>query len=255
MKKIILVLMFGCLTTSLFAQTDNMKPVQGDIGFTVGFTGIAPFAYQSVNSWPAPSGVLLIHYYLTDQWSLRGQLNISTASNSSSFSDSISPYGTKEAGNWTTSSKSSSWNVGLGIQRSFAATKHLEPYLALDIFLGSGKALDTTDTWAGTGFWSGNTLSYTTSPGSMFTFGAGIVAGFNYFFSDHVAIGGEFSFGYSGTSVDNGTWTEVEGYPASPGVAAYTETQTGVYPGVSYHNFGPNVSGTITLSIFFPAKW
>lgn len=231
--------MLGCLSTSLFAQDESLKPVQGDLGVTVGINGLSNVGF---NFGIGHSGTILFHYYLSNTWSLRGQLNISTQSSSQSYSDSTS---IGRPANLSITGSSSSWSIGLGIQHSFEATKRLDPYLALEVYLGTGKSGKSDSSATAT---TGAAYSYdaTIDPGSTFTFGAGLVFGFNYFITNHIAVGGEFLAGLAINNMGDGTRTVTEtGFP----------TTTSTTHGVNNTSFGPNGSALVTFSYYFPAKW
>jgi hypothetical protein len=254
MKKIILVLMFGCLATSVFAQDDNasIKPVSGDLGVTLGINGLATTGF---NFNVGHTGTLLFRYYLSDAWALRAQLSITSSSSSQSYTDSVGPDGN---GSYSNSNKYGGFNVGVGIQHSFAATKRLDPYLGVEVFLGSNTSTTDSDgfvsgkidnTFTGAGTQVGTSSTHMVTPGSTFTFGAGLVFGFNYFITNHIAVGGEFYAGFAINSIGDGTVTNTSSN------AAGTTTVTSTTHGYSNTTFSPNGSGQITFSYFFPAKW
>lgn len=241
MKKVLFVLMLGCLTTtSLLAQdATSLKPVQGDLGVTVGINGLSNVGF---NFGIGHSGTILFHYYLSNTWSLRGQLNITTQSTTQSYSDTT--------GSYSNSNKSSAWSVGLGIQHSFAATSRLDPYLAAEVFLGSARSAKTDSSFTGAGTAAGFAHDFASTPGSTFTFGAGLVFGFNYFITNHIAIGGEFLAGFSINNLGDGTRTTSVTEPV-----VGTTTATTTIHGNNNTSFGPNGSALVTFSYYFPAKW
>lgn len=253
MKKVLLLVMFGCLSTSLFAQTDeSLKPVQGDLGVTLGINGLGT---TNFNFNVGHTGTLLFRYYLSDDWALRAQLSITSSSTSQSYTDSVGPYGN---GSYSNSNKYGGFNVGLGIQHSFQATKRLDPYLGVEVFIGSNTTTTDSDgfvsgkidnTFTGAGTQAGESFTHMVTPGSTFTFGAGLVFGFNYFITNHIAVGGEFYAGFSINSIGDGTITN------TVTDAGVTTTTTTAIHGSSNTTFSPNGSGQITFSYFFPAKW
>ncbi len=227
MKKITTIIAIVFMTLNAFAQ----KPVKGDMGMTAGFNGLANLGVSTTT----PTGTLLFRYYLKDDMAARLSLNFTNRNFSTSFTDDSSDV-------FTSSNKSSSWAIAIGAQKSFGTIKNIEPYFALDIYVGSGKS-NVSD--SETVFKNGDFVKTMTEPGSTFSWGVTPSVGFNWFFVDHFAIGAEFGWGISASSTKEGIST----YSTKFGSTTVTTTNRTATSKGTY--IGGSGSGMITFSVFF----
>jgi len=229
MKKITAMIAIVFMTLNAFAQ----KPVKGDMGMTFGFNGLSTLGVTTTT----PTGTLLFKYYITDNLAARASLNFT----SSSFSTDLIDTG---ATHYETSTKSSSWGIAIGAQKSCGTIKRIEPYIGLDLYVGSGvngKIDDmTTDS-------SGNFSIHTvTTPGATFSWGVTPVVGFNWFFDDHFALGAEFGWGIGMSSTKSGETVETIHFGTNPDTVIKTNSTSS-----KSSSIGGNASGLITFSVFF----
>ena len=191
MKKISL-LFLTCLTfTSVFAQ----KPAEGDMGFSFGLQGL-DFIGATTNF--GEMSTLLYRYYLQDDLALRTRLNLTLDQSKEEFSDT-SGFSTEDI------VKSNNVELNIGLQKNWGlAMERIEPYATAEVVLGFGKTGISEST---TVFDEDNSVKIEVDPGSTFSFGIVSHAGFNYFFTDYLALGAEFGYGFVLSSTGEGTTT------------------------------------------------
>ncbi|TSA50636.1 MAG: hypothetical protein D4R43_01960 [Sphingobacteriales bacterium] len=227
MKKITAIISIVLMSFSAFAQ----KPVKGDMGFTMGFNGLSVLGVTPT----AATGTLLFRYYITDNLAGRAALNFSN----SNFSTSLTDTGGAII---TTSTKSSSWAVSLGIQKSCGTIKNIEPFCGADIYVGGGMSNKTDNK---TLLKSGDFFEEVTTPGSTFSFGVTPFVGFNWFFTDHFSLGAEFGWGVGMSNTKAGSTVSTTHFGSTDTVIT---TPSASAKGMS---IGTNSSGLITFSVFF----
>lgn len=190
MKKLLLVVAFATVGTFAFAQ----KPVAGDRTAEVGLnlqTGTAPISYN------VPE--LRFRMFKSDDMAYRLRANIGSMSRS--YSQDIGGVAWEAKDN-------SGFNIALagGIEKHFAGTKRLSPYVGaeLGISFGTGRTVEATNDdnpnfgGFGAGITAGNPGAgnkYEEKFGSTFGLGIGAVMGADYYVADGVYVGVEFGLG------------------------------------------------------------
>ncbi len=146
--------------------------------------------------------------------------------------------------------KGSSWALELGVEKVLNVTNKLEPYIGGYIFAGGVREEEKMDVLkdnTNTG-WKTGDYEYVFSRGSKASIiGVAGVAGFNYFMVENLAIGAEFSYGWS-----NYTWKGGEvTIEAKEGATTIEETYTRSddYK-IKESEFGAH-GAKVTLSWFF----
>lgn len=240
MKKLILALAVCLTTASTFAQ--DMKPVSGDMGFTFGASGIATMGVST----PNPTGSLLFRYYASDNMAARLGINFSNASTTTT--PSYMP-GVSQTTNVT---KSSSWGLSLGAQHDFTGSDRITTYLGADLVLGSGggssdmltESIDTNGvvTTGATSF----STDVSTKNGSTFSFGIIPCVGFEYFLNDWFSVGAEFGWGFTSTSVKDGTTTTTSTVGGTTSAPVISTSK-----GMKSSGLGTIGSGMVTVSVYF----
>lgn len=264
MKRLFLTLTALVLTFG-FAQA-QLKPEAGSVGLGFRLTGIANVSFSnfmqtglsgqqlpdpvglfggtsiSVNAI-APQEMMFGRYYLSSDLALRVGLGINSASMKSSTVDSVG------ANILTTDDQTSAFSFGIsaGVEKHFAsAASKLDPYAGAQINFGSiGKIKNEFHSNLNTDPAVDNTVVTELAGGS--NFGVGLLAGFNYFFSDNFAIGAELGWGFSSTSV-GGDWTQTS--TAISGSTTTTSTSIGTAKSSS-SGFGVGSTAGVNASIFW----
>ncbi len=232
MKKILLISVFCITAAMVLAQ----KPVAGDMSFTLGLTGLSDV---TVTSNFGDMGTLLYRYYITDEWAARARLDLLISNNKSDFTAAdTSGFGEHDI------TKSNMVNLHLGIQRNFGTSlKRLEPYMAAEIVFGTGKLNITDNT---TDFDMSNSVEIKNEPGSTTNIGLVVDAGFNYFFTDHFAVGAEFGYGIQHSSTGEGLVTTTT---TTGNVSTVTTSKSGTSS--SFNLGGTGGTGLIMLTAAF----
>ncbi|HET6402033.1 MAG TPA: hypothetical protein VFH95_11620 [Candidatus Kapabacteria bacterium] len=178
----VLTFTFGIARTSLAQTTDNgvIQPLtaQGSAAFIFNLAGVGTFGFQGPSIGPLTSGVGA-KYYISDDLALRILAGLNTTSGSPDVPDS-------------TSAKQSStdFGIGVGIEKHFRPLYSTSPYVGAQVSFGSS----STDNGQ-----SGELEEKTSSS----TFNVGLLAGFDWFMTKGMALGGEMNLGFSSTSHSN----------------------------------------------------
>lgn len=226
MKRFLLFTLL-CLCTGLFTQA-QLKPQGGSVGLGFRVTGlfnVGLFNFQSSGlsgadfNDPTPNGaffgietideivpqqMVFGRYYVTSDIAVRLGLGINNISAKTTAVDSLLPNQIT-----TTNTKLSAFSFGLSVggEKHFAsAASRLDPYVGLQFDFGRvGTLKNETSEEVTPDPIQINEVVTELDGGS--SFGVNAIAGFNYFFTDNFALGGEFSWGYNTMSV-GGDWVE-----------------------------------------------
>jgi hypothetical protein len=251
MKKIAIT--FSILIASIVtvnAQSDTLKPVKGDWGFTLNITGIINNIAIENNKDSLGQYNLKARHYLKNDLALRLGFGVNYLKQNYFNEDSITVVSTGSSALQAKDSAISRFDfkVSIGIEKHLGSTKRLDPYIGGDlsiIRIGAMKVdanLDITDV---TGTYNEKIIL---QQDGGFGFGLGGVAGFNYFISKKLSLGVEFGYAfvytkaggdYSGSIVI----TPVNGSQISDFVSGKA--------GASQTNIGATSTGGIMLSFFF----
>lgn len=181
MKKLILTASILISSFSLSADEGLMlKPAKGNITTQV---GIAVSTFMSpVNSFGFNG-----RYFLQDRLAIRASIIVDNSKTTDNFFENAN--GTGGSGSFTSSTSSKAFLIG--VEKHFAGTKRLSPYFSLDLGFGGGREKNEGENSDGTNFIG----SYKESEDIKFSglmVNAGL--GFDYWFTDGMYIGAEYSF-------------------------------------------------------------
>ncbi len=200
-KKIsFLVVAFVLIGMIAFAQ----KPASGSKGLVA---GLANFITGTVGG-SSNMNTLGFRYYLADDMALRVSLGVATGSTTTTPDDS------------TEFKSKTGTGIGLsaGVEKVLGGGDKLDVYTGAELgFVMGGKAsLDTTASSAA----ASSTYESSRETGGSTTITFNVLGGFRFFFTDHLAIGAELSWGltnytakvgkYTSTTVAGGTTTNVD---------------------------------------------
>lgn len=238
MKKIFLILALIIVTFGAIAQ----KPVKNDKGFSFGLIGLN---FIKVNTTPSNTGSLILKYYVKDNIAVR--VGLMYGRNDTTTNSDTTGTGMLTA----TEKKHSNWAVSFGVQKAFGNIAKLESYIGADVFFGGKNgSMDSTITIKSSKYGMGTVGDFNktviTNMGG-FNWGVNGVLGFNYFFSDHFALGAEFRYGGKSTYESTGKTTNT----LHVGGNTKPSTVTAGPAPVSIFNLGATGSGTVIVSIFF----
>lgn len=189
MKKTIICAALVCLAGFTYAQ----KPTAGDV------TGDVELRLQTGGDFiHVLSPNLNARYFLKDDMALRLSLGVNTSSTSQDYAENSDGTG----GVGTVETSGSNFGIGVGIEKHFAGTDKLSPYVGAGISFSTGSS---SETWTNA---VGNTeggYDYSAATTGKFddsnsSFGIGVSAGADYFFTNSIYLGMEVGFGFNSSS-------------------------------------------------------
>jgi hypothetical protein len=226
MKKTILALAFAATGMAAYAQ----KPVAGDktAEFNLMFqTGTAPVSYGLGSTSLPGTPELRLRYFMADDMAIRLKLGLGMATTTS---EDVATIGGTDV---TAETKTNSgFNLGIapGIEKHFAGTTRLSPYVGaeLPIGFGTGATTEITNSNDPSGSVTGTGDAYKNEAGSQFRIGLNLVLGADYYIVDGLYLGVEGGLGiFNMTSTGEGKET-ITTAPVAPATdPAVAENITG----------------------------
>lgn len=169
------------LSRTSFAQDNSndhvIRPLtaQGSAAFIFDLAGIGTFGFGGPSIGPLSSGVGM-KYYISDDLALRVLAGLSTTSGNSANPDSASAK-----------PSTTNFGIGVGVEKHFRPLYSTSPYVGAQISFG-----DASDDNGQ----SGNAeVKHSSS-----SFNVGVLAGFDWFMTQGMALGGEMNLGFTSTS-------------------------------------------------------
>jgi hypothetical protein len=208
-----LMIVIGFATAS-FAQDDANMPhpntKAGSAAWLFTINGLGNFGLGGFTIGPAAAPVMAAgwKWYFADDMALRALLGFNTTS-SGDEDPTKSPNG---------KNSSTAFGIGVGVEMHTHAVYSTSPYFGAQLtFASSSTDKKITPT--------GGTTTETKTSAS--TFGLGVLAGFDWYFTRGIAIGGEYMLGF-GTSSSSAT-------SGSTTVDSPSETNIGISYGGNVH--------------------
>jgi hypothetical protein len=199
MKKTLLTVAAALVGTFAFAQkpTAGSKTAEVVLNFQTGTSAI---------SYNLP-GELRLRYFMKDDMAVRVRLGLGSSSTTNKVADA--------AGTTTAEIKTNSgFGIMLapGIEKHFAGTSKLSPFVGAQLMIGFSTAATTEVTNANKSVPTAadvkNGDSYKLDGGSNLGFGLGLIMGADYYITDGIFVGGEMGLGlFKMTSNGDGTET------------------------------------------------
>lgn len=239
MKKIVFFSIVALLCSYGFAQ----KPVKGDKGFSFGLSGAPNLGVNTKNS---PTGSLNFKYVNSDKWTTRFGFRYGNK-NSKTKSDT-----TGNGIDTTNILKTYQWALNLGFQHSLGKIQKLDPYVGAELFYGkTGGSYDSkieVVSPINPNSFGDYIQLHTADFGKGRVSGIRIFTGFNYFFTDHMAVGAEFGYGFQSVISKNGTTSvNINGNSfGAQGISYFTNSASN-----AEKDFNTLGSGIITFSVYF----
>ncbi len=215
MKKLLLSLSIVAFGSVLFGQEvepqieapqveeetkvdQSLKGKDGDWGLSINISGIINDIRLENDKDNNGNYMVFGRKYLKDDVAIRFGININSDRNKWNNEDSITIGSGNRALRTVDSSKTRfDFSVLVGYEKHLTGTKRLDPYFAAELMIGrlGNTKIDATtsiDDVTGT-----DKTQFTRQEDGGFTFGLGLVAGFNYFIAPKFSLGAEFGFGYT----------------------------------------------------------
>lgn len=190
MKKIILGVV--ALTTMGVANAQSeFKPYKGDVTTEFGLSGGLWDSNFELNENNGAAGLLRFRYFAKDNMAFRFGLNVSSAKETENVYG-----GVDDENKGTYKSSATALLVNLGVEKHFAGTERLSPYIGGDLLFNTGNQKTVWDnaTSNGSSYDEDNNGSRK-GPG---TIGVGLrgVVGADYYFAKRVYLGAEAGLGF-----------------------------------------------------------
>ncbi|MBB2149869.1 outer membrane beta-barrel protein [Pedobacter gandavensis] len=192
MKKGLLIA--GLALFGAAAQAQDLKPVAGDVTTEFGLTGGINATNFNLND---NAGMLRFRYFQKENLAFRLGFNVSSNNDKTNVYGTTAPFlGNKG----TITETGTNVMINLGVEKHFAGTARLSPYVGADLIFGSRTGKIETEnalaTGAGKGtyvndFFSENKLASTTSIGLRGVIGA------DYYIAKRLFLGAEAGFGFA----------------------------------------------------------
>jgi hypothetical protein len=235
-------------TTLNISPSNLYKPVKGDIGFTFATqANITNFQLGNFND-AFGNNSLFMRYYLQEDVAVRIGFGLTSVNKIYQSVDSVSTTLVE----WDSTYSRTDFYISPGFEKHMYASQRLDPYIGASINAGKiGRAkmkgvtmvTDTSGTSSGTDQYEVNG----TQDGG-FLFGVNLVTGFNYFISERLSLGAEYSWGYNVVRT-GGNWTQIATNTPVNGTTTSNKQQGAFLTTLS--NLGVNSTAGITLSYFF----
>ena len=197
MKKFIIAASLLAVALTSNAQ-DTYKFAAGDNNFEF---SSAPFS-------GSPLGLPQIKYrrFLSESLAFRLGLNVTMTSKSSITPDESNLAGAPAGAMIDLTRKESSfgWELAPGIEKHFAGTDRLSPYVGAELRVAGKSSTVTDETQAADGKIN-TTTTKNDNKGGFMAFGLNLVAGADFYFAKKVYLGGEFGYGFGFTSYSDRT--------------------------------------------------
>ena len=251
LKLNLLIACFLLVTSGIFAQEkqDTLKPLKGDWGFVLNLTGLVDNISLGTRSDINNNNTVLAKYQLKDNRALRIGLGLYSKRENNFAADSISLLSGNRAWREVDSVETRfDFSVALGYELHFEGTRRLMPYVGGELVvgrIGNTKIDATTEITDKLG--TQRIKRIIQQDGGM-SFGVNVLAGFNYFFAEHISIGAEFNLGYF-TRVQGGD--QSESVVDTPVSGQQSSTFAKTKGGTSNRGFDVNSTAGLLLSFYF----
>jgi len=243
-----LITVIFSLSANLFSQEEEkrLKPVEKEWGFGFNITGLITDLKLEGNKDITGQPILFFRRYLKDDLVLRLGFGLNTTKNTTTQKDSLRQISAFVEYDSVYSRNDVS--ISFGIEKHLDKMRRLDPYFGGDLlfaFIGKENISwnqVTTET-------SGATVveGERKTDGGV-GFGAFGIAGFNYFFTNHMSLGAEYRFGYfylkSGGNFSESVIT-------TPSSGSPTNTFNKGTDELKSAGFQVNSTASIIFSIFF----
>ena len=249
MKKIIIAFTLIGISIASNAQQDTLKSRDGDWGFVLNLTGLIDNISIGNLSDANTNNAILAKHHLTDDKVLRIGLGLKSVSNNWNRGDSISLGSGNRAWKEVDSTETRlDFSVSVGMEKHLGTTRRLDPYVGGQLAIGRIGGTKIDGKTSITDITGTEKIDRVIERDGGFNFSLSAIAGFNYFFSERISIGAEFSLGYGYSSVGgNESESEVNTPVSGSQVSNFVVRES------STSNSGIDINSTagLMLSFFF----
>ncbi len=215
MKKLLIVLMGLLLGTSAWAQKQSEGNITAE--YLLDLSNLGLFTPGSGQPYSLFNSAVRARYFLHDDLAVRVHLGVNGASQTENYAENADGTG----GKGSRVAKTNQVTFGLGVEKHFEGNDRLSPFVGFEFLLQSRSASEKWDKYDGIGYNANYTRTITgqaTVNGNTYnktsSFGAGLYAGFDYYFLENIYVGTEFNLGFtSGKTADVTDEVNVSGTP------------------------------------------
>jgi hypothetical protein len=206
LKTVFVVLVIAAFTNVSRAQDENIirpSTKQGSAAWLFEFGGLGTLTMGQNSITPASNGVGAatmgagFKTYLADDLALRALLGLD-----------INSHGEEKTAPGKTSN--TTFGIAVGVEMHTHDVYSTSPYFGAQIGFGSTSSKLTNTPTGGT---------TTESSQSFSTFGIGVFAGFDWYFTRGIAVGGEFGLGFNSMSGSSDNGTTTTDFPSASSIA------------------------------------
>lgn len=249
MKKIVLAFLLIGLTLLGQAQQDTLKSRDGDWGFVLNLTGLIDNISIGTLSDANTNNAILAKHHLTNDKVLRIGLGLKSVKDNWFSGDSISLGSGNRALKEVDSVETRfDFSVSIGMEKHLGNTRRLDPYIGGQLAIGKigGTKIDAKTSI--TDVTGTEKIDRVIQRDGGFNMSISALAGFNYFFSERISIGAEFSLGYNYASLGgNESESEVNTPVSGSQISSFINRENSI----SNSGFEVNSTAGLMLSFFF----
>lgn len=236
MKKVLLFL--GMAVFGVAAQAQDFKPVAGDVTTEFGLSGGISKTDFNLNEGGA--ALLRFRYFQTESIAFRAGFNLSSLNDKSNFYGAAGSADADKKGTLTKSGTEFLFN--LGVEKHFAGTDRLSPYVGADILFGTGsQKVKHENVNNGANAFQNDFNKEDKGPGYV-SVGLRAVVGADYYIAKRLYLGVEAGFGFvyakegkeKITTTTGGTTTVVENKSSGSTFNIKPSVITGVRVGFAF---------------------
>ncbi|WNJ20502.1 outer membrane beta-barrel protein [Pontibacter sp. G13] len=260
MKKLFFTLIaVVCFSATTMAQ---YKPSQGDIslGFRVTGLGTVAFTEWSSNAFDIPE--IQGRYFISDKLAIRGRLGVNFTSTRSEYSETflknLDTQPTSVDTSYLMTSSGFGFSFNPGVEYHMAANgSRLDPYVGAEVLFGmmgkttSEEDAEMTETLVGGEQIASSSINTKTEAAGGMSVGLQLLGGFNYFFSEKIAIGAEYGISFLNTRMGGDVDVAVTGSATAGGATVAISSDESYQDLESGFGIESIATGGVNFSIFF----
>lgn len=142
-----------------------------------------------------------------------------------------------------------------GYEKHFAGTERLSPYVGGEIVFGISREKEEIENWSTNSYTNAdaNTTWTETTTGGSTTLGVNLLAGMDFYFTNHLYIGTEIGFGFQSVSQGDDEFevSDLTAYKIANQIPEETTVTFDPFTNGSSSGWGPNFQGTLRLGWLF----
>lgn len=253
MKKATLLSIICLASLITFAQEEETltkKPIQGNkiVGFDI--AGLSAMALNSPIDPLTNAQMFDFRYFFQDYIAFRVGLGINNRTTTITTKSDPANHPIIEN---TNEDKKSGYSIGLGVEKHIKTkSRSLSPYIGAGLYLtllGDNNVDDKNKVTQASGDYT-DVHTVTINPGGT-VFGLALNGGFMWFFTQNLALGGEFSLGFGSGTIGGDVEVKTTTTTSSSGTVTTQEMKTKSVNEIKYSGLGTLNTNTIRFLVKF----